>query len=134
MSAAELTARLAQAAALSRSNLSYIAGAEDFAERFVKLPRASRLMVLDSYAQAALKCEARAMAMQRAKWTPELIAQLRLLAPRLRDDAALARAMGLTVTQVRGARRKFAPETMLRPGRNGCRRMATATQDLRQAA
>ena len=94
----------------SHRQLAAVIKSDDFMRRLMALPAELRASVMVCYAKAWARCEAVAAvppSKARVSWDEMLIARLRKLAPRYPDDRDLARAMGLSPSQVKRARLRF---------------------------
>ena len=83
-----------------------------FIQKLLAAPADARRIVMNCYAKAWAKCEAKAplVAPTKAKatWDVSRVSRLRNLAPRYPNNADLAKAMNLSVSQVQRARARFA--------------------------
>jgi|SoiMethySBSTD1v2_1073268.scaffolds.fasta_scaffold35046_5 hypothetical protein len=107
-----LTKKIAKA---SRSglhrDLAVCISSDTFVENLLAAPIDARKIVMTSYAKAWAKCEAKARLIAptptKARWDQAMGMQLRSLATRFSNNVDLAKAMGLSVSQVQRARVRF---------------------------
>jgi len=107
-----LTKRIANSSRYgSHRDLAECISRDAFFEKLLAAPADARRIVMNAYAKAWAKCEAKAPLIIptkiKATWDQAMVLRLRNLAIRYPDNADLARAMGLSVSQVQRARARF---------------------------
>lgn len=107
-----LTKQIAKASRYgAHRDLAACVSRDAFVENLLAAPEDARTIVMNCYAKAWAKCEAKAplIAPTKAKatWNEDLVVRLCSLAARFPSDDDLADAMGLSVSQVQRARGRF---------------------------
>jgi hypothetical protein len=107
-----LTKQIASASRYgSHRDLAGCISRDAFLQEMLAAPADARRIVMNAYAKAWAKCEAKAplIAPTKAKatWNEDLVVRLCSLAARFPSDGDLADAMGLSVSQVQRARSRF---------------------------
>jgi hypothetical protein len=107
-----LTKQIASASRYgSHRDLAACISRDVFFQNLLAAPADARRIVMNTYAKAWAKCEAMAPLIAttkgKAKWNEDLVIRLRSLAARFPSDDDLAKAMGLSVSQVQRARSRF---------------------------
>ena len=112
-----LTKQIAKASRSgSHRDLAASISSDGFVEKLLAAPVSIRRIVMNSYGKAWEKCEAKAPLITptkaKANWDDAMVKRLRSLASRFPNNDDIAKAMGLSVSQVQRARSRFADRRM----------------------